>query len=193
MPVPERKEKTPFIGAQILDGTTAAYDWTGRYYALRDLPKSLNPKKGYIVTANNRQTSDHAKLDTGAAVNTLARSLRINEMISEGINSGKKLTLADMGAIQQDVVDVFARDLTPKIVDIIRGHKDELTSNQLKELAPVLSILEAWNGSFDETSVAASIYMKWYIQFTRSLFIKYIDSEDDRLALVDNWEFPDAY
>ena len=32
----------------------------------RELPKSLNPSKGYLMTANGRQTSDHAKNDYGA-------------------------------------------------------------------------------------------------------------------------------
>lgn len=119
MSIPKRKDKTPFIGSRVLDGTTSAYDWTGEYYALRDLPKSLNPKKGYLVTTNNRQTSDHAKLDLGASQNSPARVLRIDEILRQGIESGKKFTLAEMGAIQQDVVDVIARRVTPKIVDIL--------------------------------------------------------------------------
>jgi len=27
---PERKDKTPFIGNRVLDGTTSAHDWTGK-------------------------------------------------------------------------------------------------------------------------------------------------------------------
>ena len=52
------------------------------------------------MTANGRQTSDHAINDYGASINSPGRVLRINEMLSEGVNSGKKFTLADMGAIQ---------------------------------------------------------------------------------------------
>ena len=66
MPVPERKDKTPFIGSRVLDGTTSDFDWTGRMIPHRDLPKSLNPSKGYLMTANGRQTSDHAINDYGA-------------------------------------------------------------------------------------------------------------------------------
>ena len=83
--VPIRKDRTPFIGSRLLDGTTTAYDWTGDFHALRDLPKSLNPKKGYLVTANGRQTSDHAKLDLGASINSPARVLRIDEIIRNGV------------------------------------------------------------------------------------------------------------
>ena len=52
--MPERKDKTPFVGNRILDGTTSKFDWTGRTLPLKDMPKSLNPEKGYLVTANNR-------------------------------------------------------------------------------------------------------------------------------------------
>ena len=54
MTIPERNDKTPFIASRVLDGTTTKFDWTGRVVPLRDLPRSLNPKKGYIVSANNR-------------------------------------------------------------------------------------------------------------------------------------------
>jgi len=100
MTIPERKDKTPFIGSRILDGTTSEFDWTGRVVPQRDLAKSLNPKKGYIMTANGRQTSDHAINDYGAASNSPGRTLRIDEILREGVASGKKFTLADMGAIQ---------------------------------------------------------------------------------------------
>ena len=54
MSIPERKDKTPFLGSRILDGTTTKFDWTDNLIPLKDLPRSLNPKKGYLVTANGR-------------------------------------------------------------------------------------------------------------------------------------------
>ena len=58
MTIPERKDKTPFLGARILDGTTSKFDWTDRVVPLKDLATSINPKKGFLMTANGRQTSD---------------------------------------------------------------------------------------------------------------------------------------
>ena len=46
--MPERKDKTPYLGSRVLDGTTSKFDWTGKIVHQRDLPKSLNPKSGYI-------------------------------------------------------------------------------------------------------------------------------------------------
>lgn len=48
MTIPERVDKTPFIGSRVLDGTTRRFDWTGNTIALRDLPYSINPKKGFL-------------------------------------------------------------------------------------------------------------------------------------------------
>lgn len=100
MSIPERKDKTPFIASRILDGTTSKFDWTGEVVHLKELPRSLNPKKGYIVSANNRQTTDNALNDYGATVNSPGRSIRIDEMLKEWTTSGKKMSLADLGAVQ---------------------------------------------------------------------------------------------
>jgi len=72
-PTPNRKNKTPFIGARVLDGTTSENDWDG-LIPVKDLPRSINPEKGYIVTANNRQTPDNVKNDYGAGLMATGRS-----------------------------------------------------------------------------------------------------------------------
>ena len=60
-PIPVRKDKTPFLGLRVLDGRTTAYDWDGtKTVPLAELPRSLNPSKGFIATANNKQTSENA-------------------------------------------------------------------------------------------------------------------------------------
>lgn len=47
MSIPERVDKTPFIGSRVLDGTTTNFDWTGRAIDLKDLPYGINPEKGF--------------------------------------------------------------------------------------------------------------------------------------------------
>ena len=62
--VPNRKDKTPHIGNRVLDGTTTAYDWDGLVPVL-NLPRGLNPKKGYFSTANNRVMPENSLSDIG--------------------------------------------------------------------------------------------------------------------------------
>ena len=66
----------------------------------KDLPRSVNPEKGYIVTANNRQVPEHSLYDYGAGNGPTGRSKRIDEIIRNQIAYGKKFTLKDLGAIQ---------------------------------------------------------------------------------------------
>lgn len=47
----------------------------------KDLPRSVNPEKGYIVTANNRQVPEHSLYDYGAGNGPTGRSKRIDEII----------------------------------------------------------------------------------------------------------------
>jgi penicillin amidase len=95
---PNRKDKTPYIGNRVLDGTTTAYDWDG-LVAIKDLPKSFNPEKGYIATANNRHMPDHASNDIGATSMSTGRAQRIDEMISGFIKDNHKITVEDMTSI----------------------------------------------------------------------------------------------
>ncbi len=71
--IPIRNNSKPYAGCRILDGTTSANDWVG-YISPKDLPKVINPKKGYIVTANNRQMPDNVHSDHGATITSTVRA-----------------------------------------------------------------------------------------------------------------------
>ena len=59
----------------------------------------MGSEKGYIVTANNRQTSDNVINEHGAALISPARAERITQIIEEGISAGKKFNIEDMSRI----------------------------------------------------------------------------------------------
>ena len=112
--MPKRKNKTPFSGCRVLDGSTSDNDWDG-YHSSSDLPRVMNPKKGFIVTANNRIVPEHAKLDIGATLTSTVRAQRITELLQLAIDKGHKLDQNDILSIQNDTVDLMARDLAPII------------------------------------------------------------------------------
>lgn len=62
--------------------------------------------------------------------------------------------------------------MNPKIIDITQEVLHHLNDAQKKDLEEMLEILRPWEGSFDKESVGASVYQRWYIQFTRNLFNK---------------------
>jgi penicillin amidase len=96
----------------VLDGTKTDNDWVG-FVPPKDLPRVINPKKGFIVTANNRQMPDNVKSDYGATITSTIRAQRITELIKSGIEKGHKFDFKDMQTIQNDTLDVMARDMTP--------------------------------------------------------------------------------
>jgi acyl-homoserine lactone acylase PvdQ len=115
--IPNRKDKTPYIGNRVLNGETTDYDWDG-YIPSSELPWTINPDRGYIVTANNRQMPDHCANDIGATFSSTTRAIRLDEMIREWIKDGHKITVEDMSSMQQDDTDVMAREFAPKMVKI---------------------------------------------------------------------------
>mmetsp|Transcript_10709 Transcript_10709/g.13346 ORF Transcript_10709/g.13346 Transcript_10709/m.13346 type:complete len:109 (+) Transcript_10709:1708-2034(+) len=108
------------------------------------MPRALNPKKGYLVTANGRQTTDNAINDFGAQINDPGRVLRIDEILKTATENGKKLSLADLGAIQQDVTDVIARRMTPIVLKLAAEVDHHLTKEQRETIAKVRDILSGW-------------------------------------------------
>ena len=97
-PIPIRKNKTPFLGLRVLNGQTSAYDWEEdglETVPLAELPRSLNPSKGFIVTANNKQSSEHAANDYGSSLFPTSRAERASELIQAKIEAGEKLTFEE--------------------------------------------------------------------------------------------------
>jgi penicillin G amidase len=90
------------------------------------MPRILNPKKGYIVAANNKQVPAQSIDDVGAAGFTTARAQRIEELLGNIIESGRKATLHDMKSIQMDVKDLYARDVASKLLIIAERSKSLL-------------------------------------------------------------------
>lgn len=115
---PMRKNEYPHLGCRVLDGSTSDHDWLD-IIDLKNLPFVLNPKKGYFLTANNRVVPENSRFDVGASMIATGRSIRISEMIEDGLSAGKKFTAQDMVEMQQDMTDVFARDLVKHIIKVV--------------------------------------------------------------------------
>ena len=83
--------------------------------------------------------------------------------------------------------------MTPLILEIIEQNKQSLKIEDRIYLDSMTKILKDWHGNFGLEDIGASIYIKWYIQFVRNLYSNYVDGEDDRMAMSDNYHFTDAF
>ena len=137
-------------------GWTDEYEWTG-FIPFDNLPWSLNPTKGYVVTANNPVTSDAYRYFISRDFDNGYRARRIVEMI-EG--AGKKLSLLDVEAMQGDVLNTSAREVMPYLAGL--DLKD--TSAQARDL------LMQWDFRMQPESNGAAIYAYFWQSLIEEVF-----------------------
>ncbi|WP_406304574.1 penicillin acylase family protein [Streptomyces sp. NBC_00885] len=137
------------------DGTTPApgwnpkYKWKG-YIPFDELPYELNPKRGYIVTANQAVT-DAKKYpylitkDYGYGT----RSRRINDLIELKIQGGGKISTEDMRTMQMDNSSEIAKLLTPYLLKI------DISDPYVREAQ---KLLEGWRYTQEPDSGAAAYF-----------------------------------
>ncbi|MEV0641034.1 penicillin acylase family protein [Streptomyces sp. NPDC050619] len=130
-------------------GWDSKYKWTG-YIAQDQLPYEYNPKRGYIVAANQ------AVIDSDKYPYTLTtdwgygtRSQRITDLIESKIKGGGKISTDDMRQMQLDNSSEIAKLLVPKLLKIDVDDKDVRQAQEL---------LEGWDYTQDADSAAAAYF-----------------------------------
>ncbi|MEU9782176.1 penicillin acylase family protein [Streptomyces phaeochromogenes] len=130
-------------------GWESKYRWTG-YIKQAELPYEYNPKRGYIVTAN-QAVVDKDKypytLTTDWGYGT--RSQRIADLIESKIKGGGKISTDDMRQMQLDNSSEIAKLLVPKLLKIDVADKNVREAQKL---------LEGWNYTQDADSAAAAYF-----------------------------------
>lgn len=128
-------------------------DWAG-YVPFGELPRTLDPPRGFLVTANNRVTSDaYAHVLAGEWPEPY-RARRITDRILEK----SKLGVEDVRSIQLDRVSLQAAELLPFLVDTVPADAPSREA---------LATLGRWNREFAPESPAAPIYAAWYAALSR--------------------------
>ncbi|HEX4791744.1 MAG TPA: penicillin acylase family protein [Actinospica sp.] len=156
-------------GTWPVPGWTDAYDWTG-YIPFDELPHELNPKAGFIVTANNPiiAPNDYPYLlskdfDYGYRANEITQRLK------QATSGGKKIDAVGMRAIQADTTNEFAATLVPYL-----------------EKAPTASSTDAakalfndWNYATPADSAAAAYFYDVYAYLLEDAFESKLPSSVD--------------
>jgi penicillin amidase len=128
-------------------------DWSG-YVPFDDLPRTLDPPRGYLVTANDRVASERYPYAISRDWPEPYRARRITERIL----AQPKLGVADVRSIQLDRVSLQATTLLPLLLD---------TQPTDAASGDALARLHAWNREFAPDSPAAAIYAAWYAGLAR--------------------------
>ncbi|WP_330305173.1 MULTISPECIES: penicillin acylase family protein [unclassified Streptomyces] len=130
-------------------GWDSKYNWTG-FIKQAELPYEYNPKRGYIVTAN-QAVVDKDKypytLTTDWGYGT--RSQRITDLIESKIKGGGKISTDDMRQMQLDNSSEIAKLIVPKLLKIDVDDKNVRDAQKL---------LEGWDYTQDADSAAAAYF-----------------------------------
>ena len=189
----------PYKGCKVLDGTSSEFDWKRELVPFKELPFVLNPEKGYFVTANNRVVPSKSRIDVGGTMISTARAIRITEMIEGHKKDKKKLSALDMVQMQQDYLDVVARDMVPFITEItmavIQDPDYGLKEDDTYDIMDLLDKLKTFDGVMSQDSIPATVYSVWHYYFYSGFFNILVGEwpVERRLMLIDNYAFMDYY
>ncbi|WP_406059114.1 penicillin acylase family protein [Streptomyces sp. NBC_01077] len=130
-------------------GWDSSYRWKG-YIPFEQLPYEYDPKRGYIVTANQavidaKNYPDLLTKDWGYG----SRSQRINDLIESKIKDGGKISPDDMRTMQTDNRSEIATLLNPLLLKI------DISDPYVREAQ---KLLEGWDYTQEPDSAAAAYF-----------------------------------
>ncbi|MEK4058480.1 MULTISPECIES: penicillin acylase family protein [Paenibacillus] len=141
-------------------GWKKAYEPTG-YIPFDELPESVNPQEGMIISANNKLADESYPYFLSYAWAPPYRANRIYEMLSK--MSG--IRAEEMMKLQVDYMNPQADLLLPILLPRIRLHAKLAPAEQ-----SALDILEHWNRKDEADQAAPLIFYKWVDELGRAIF-----------------------
>lgn len=151
--------KFPRINADPItmkNGWNPDHDWQG-FIPFEQMPKIINPDKGWIANANNKITTDSYPYYLATFWEPPSRIERIEKVLS----SDDEFSYQGFEELQNDSYSNFAAKLTPQILEIIKD-QDEYNFD-----LPI-SYLENWDFEYSLSSTAASIFDAFFLNFTEN-------------------------
>ncbi|WP_391117950.1 penicillin acylase family protein [Psychrobacillus sp. L3] len=131
-------------------GDSAQYGWKG-YVPYNELPTVVNPKEGFIATANNQVIDESYPYHI---TDFWAQSYRY-ERIAEVLESKSNLTKEDMMNLQMDQTNLYAREFLTEML----GSVEKLDRNA--EYKNIITLLTDWDQVDDKDQVAPLVFHKW--------------------------------
>ncbi|GHF35292.1 penicillin amidase [Deinococcus metalli] len=128
-----------------------AHEWAG-YVPFAQLPHTLNPADGLVVTANNKVMPDSAMLGTARNWAEPYRAERITQLLQAKPTG---LSVADVQRVQLDTTSSVWRDFRAALLKTVPDGEAS---------ARALDLLRTWDGAETVDSVPATIFEAWMMQ-----------------------------
>ncbi|GIG19728.1 penicillin amidase [Cellulomonas chitinilytica] len=142
----------PSDGSWPRPGWDSAYDWQG-FVDPTSMPHTLDPADGFVVAANQAVTPAGVGPFLTGDWDYGYRAQRIRDELTRQVESGHKLTVADMSRLQMDQRNPYAEMLVPTLVglDIANAYDDDGQE-----------LLRSWDlVSTDDSAAAAYFSAVW--------------------------------
>src|SRR6266851_4802818 len=131
-----------------------------------DIPQVYNPPDGIIWSANQRQVTAGYPYYIGSASNFFDPGYRANE-IHRVLSQDRKLTAADMMALQTDTRDYLASEMVPVLVSALSGAQLSASEQKARDL------LSTWDDRMEINSPAATIWWNFWQSYLAATFDPY--------------------
>jgi len=149
-----------------------AYHWRD-WIPGEHLPQVKNPSQGFIASANQAPADSTYPYFLNGKYAPFDRSLRIFESLSEMEN----ITVQDMMALQTDILNLRARTLLPRMLDILERQDISLAE------ATNIEVLRAWNLENRRDAPASIIFETWWENLHRMIWEDEIPAESGTALL----------
>jgi penicillin amidase len=154
------------IGLVPVPGWTDEHEWTG-WIAWEEMPREYNPKRGYIVSANNQIVGREYPHYIGLGTVNGNRAARIEELIK----AKEKLSLDDFAEMQVDQHSRPAKRFAALLSSLAGGILNQKDLLPVREQASAaLGLLKGWKGELEPASAAAAVYTACEYHAKRRLF-----------------------
>ncbi|AUS88559.1 penicillin acylase family protein [Lysinibacillus sp. YS11] len=154
--IPIRKQGE---GQLPVPGDSSDYGWEG-FIPWGELPTLVNPKEGFIATANNQVIGEDYPYHI---TDFWAQPYRF-ERIKEVLEANDAITVEDMMALQMDQHNLYAREFLP---DLLTSLKEK---DQDGKYAEVMTMLEKWDMVDAKESGAPLVFHTLMIKLQEVLF-----------------------
>ncbi len=157
-----------YDGKWPVPGWDSKFEWQG-YIPFGQLPSITDPPAGWITTANQAVVSPGYPQPVQSDLYSYgARAKRINIALADLVESGAKLTAADMAAVQLDAGNDLAEFLVPKLRRI----------DVAESTAGAMDLFDGWDYQQAEDSAAGAFFNAFYKNLTQVMFTDKLGADD---------------
>jgi penicillin amidase len=142
-----------------MPGWTDEYKWEG-CVPFEKRPHLINPKEGFIATANNKVIDDHYPYFISHYWEPSDRITRIHHLLK----AKEKLSVDDFKQMQQDVYCRLASEMVPKMIQVLERRFTDGAGKKTKD------ILSKWDFIMDKGSVGACLFEVTYRKMMDNIF-----------------------